>query len=98
MKISLLAEVSKIEKKSRYQNKSGTTEIDWELPQVDYTQSTVTILNNAEDITGSVSLSQKLEYGQLVKIIVDTGSPVQVVERDEVTMEKVLGREPKNWP
>lgn len=83
MKQTLLAQVVKIEQESKYPFKEGTTEINYLGAKIFYPISTVEILPNNNHIMGRISLPDlSLEYGQIVKIVVDTDRPLIVVSEE----------------
>ncbi len=69
MKVKVPAEVTGISKRSEYYPKTG-----------EYTVSTLTIIKNAHNIEGSLTVREPLEFGTFVEIVVNTDKNVKETE------------------
>ena len=72
MKLVILCQVKELKSCQRYQNKPGTTEPDYLKPKIDYTRSTLKILDNEYGIEGEFALDKQLNFGQLLNMTLDT--------------------------
>ena len=81
MKLQLLAEVTKLETNLEYPKKPGTADRDYSKPQVEVITSTLRILANPEEVTGTITLPNvKLEHGAIYRFIVTDNPIAKVVQ------------------
>jgi hypothetical protein len=91
--IKALAEVSSVNKNSDYRD--GYTK-----PKVDYTESTLKILNNSQGIKGEIKIEKELKFGNLYYIIFDIDDIVSVVNTAvsdcEQAVDNVISKDSKD--
>jgi len=81
MKINVLCQVTKLESLKRWPRKAdGTTDYSAK-EQESYTQSNLRVLDNAKGVAGNLQVEARLEFGQLVWLVVDIEGPEVVVNR-----------------
>jgi hypothetical protein len=86
MKINVLCQVTKLESLKRYPRKA-TGETDYSKEQESYTQSNLRVLDNAKGVTGNIQVESQLEFGQLVRLMVDTEGPEVVARIDQAVAD-----------
>jgi len=79
MKLEILCQVTALAAKKRYPFKPGTREEDYRQKQVEYTQTTISVLPNERGVVGDISLDGEMRYGQLVKLTLDTETTPETV-------------------
>lgn len=78
MQASVKTQVTEVALKSDYAKKpNGLTDYD---RKIEYFDSTLSVLDNAQHIRGTLILRERLEIGSIHELIIDTDSPEQVVE------------------
>jgi len=81
MKVKVLANVREIERKSEYAKKEdGRTDFD---KKVEHFESTLQILENEFHIVGTLIVRERLNFGSLYEIFVNTDECQQVAEIEE---------------
>ena len=85
MKLEVLCQVTKLEACERYQNKPGSTDLDYSKPKLPYTKSTLTILDNDKGLEGYFMIDQQLRFGQILSLVLDTSEEIQVVKEIPVS-------------
>jgi hypothetical protein len=89
MRVVLKAEVTEVELKEEFVKKpSGLT--DYDAPKLRSFQSTLRVLNNTVGVKGSLIVSEKLDFGVLYEISLDTDQGQQVAENQQVIEGEIL--------
>jgi len=86
MKVKVLANVQEIERKSEYAKKqNGQT--DFDAPKIEHFESTLRILDNEFHILGQFVVRERLDFGSLYEIFLNTDQGQQVAEIEEDSAE-----------
>jgi len=92
MKMRVLTRVMKVSLESRYPKKEDDS-VDYLAPKVEYFLSNLEVLDNELGIRGSIQVEEKLQFGVLYEIFVDTSHHQQVAQIEEVTDAEIVESE-----
>ena len=83
MKLEVLCQVSRLERRTRYPLKPGSTDVDYLKEQVPYTISTLEVMKNDKGIEGSINLERELRFGSVCRLTVEAAPEVEAVVEDK---------------